>query len=165
MALALPLGGDVPAGMGPAESARVWREESVMKKVVLFALLLAAAVASVHAQSMPPLENRYYYCDYTNPTGGEQDPGLSRFRFVYLNTPTDKRGIEDFQATWGWDNRKIVFAKPLDIVSPLYGYGTRWEFTINPSGPQCKNTSVFYGGALILFKSCSDGHTRTCWVQ
>lgn len=141
-----------------------------MKKVVLFALLLAAVAASVHAQAMAPLANRNYVCDYTNPTMGEVDYGISSFRFIYLNTPTDKRGIEDFDATWGKDNRKVTFAKPVDRYKPdIYGnwvlFATDWEFTVNPSGPQCKFTRVTNWGGRISFQQCSDGHSRICWLQ
>ena len=48
-----------------------------MKRVVLFALLFAAVAATAHAQAMAPLENRNYVCDYTNPTMGEVDYGVS----------------------------------------------------------------------------------------
>ncbi|HEX9941266.1 MAG TPA: hypothetical protein VGG03_04560 [Thermoanaerobaculia bacterium] len=132
-----------------------------MKKVVLFALLFAAVAASAYAVT-PPLENRLYKCDYTNPTMGEVDPGFSRFDFIYLDTPTDKRGIEYFDATWGQDNRKVTFAKPVDGNSFLYGPFTTWEFTINPYGPQCKRAAVLFGGHRIDFSDCSDGHSRIC---
>jgi hypothetical protein len=87
-----------------------------MKKVVLFALLLAvASTLTVHAQAMPPLQSHTYTCNYTNPTFGELSGGRSTFSFIYLNTASQKSGIEVFDTIHGYqDNRKVTFAKPMD---------------------------------------------------
>jgi hypothetical protein len=143
-----------------------------MKRIVLFALLFAAVAASAHSQAMAPKESpRYYRCDYTNPTMGEVDNGVSRFSFIYQNLPDLKRGIEYFDATWGQDNRKVTFAKPADryrfnIHTGEYElWATDWEFTINPSGPQCTRARVTNWGDRISFSNCSDGHSRVCLLQ
>lgn len=141
-----------------------------MKKVVLFALLAAAtsALSAAHAQTYPPLQSHSYTCTYTNPTFGEKSPGASVFSFVYLNTATQKSGIEYFDTIHGYqDNRKVTFAKPVDRyrVDPRTGewvlWATDWEFTINPSGPQC-NARVSNGSLTINFTGCTDGSSRYC---
>jgi hypothetical protein len=140
-----------------------------MKKVVLFALLLVAVAASAHAITLPKTgANNTYRCYYQSYGGPAVDGGRS---WWVLSGPTSLlRGTELFDAFHPAlgdyiENYKAAFAKPVDFFSPIHGYGTRWEFTFNPSGPQCKNTDIFYNGALILFKSCTDGHSRTCWLQ
>ncbi len=134
-----------------------------MKRIVLFSLLFAAVAASAQTAHVAPLQNRVYECRYTNPTMGETNPSASTFKFIYMNTPDSKRGIEDFKATRGQDNRKFTFAKPVDSYDPIfYAPMTTWEFTINPSGPQCRKTDVRFGGYRIDFKNCSDGHSRVC---
>jgi hypothetical protein len=138
-----------------------------MKKVVLFALLFAAVAVAAQAQTLAPTANRYYFCDYTNPTMHEKDPGFSTFD---VSGTSYIQGIEYFQAILNgreyWDNRKVTWAKPFDIWSAdaqgnQIFRGTRWEFTINPSGPQCTNTIVRPNGA-IQFSGCSDGHSQYC---
>lgn len=142
-----------------------------MKKVVLFALLLAAvAASSAHAQEMfKPRTDRAYFCDYTNPTMNEVTPdGISRF---VLSGTTLLRGVENFLATYGLDQRKVTFAKPMNryLPDPITGelvlVWTRWEFTINPSGPQCTSARVSDGGDKISFFNCSDGHSRVCTID
>lgn len=142
-----------------------------MKKVLLFALLLAAAsTLTAHAQALPPLQNHTYTCNYTNPTFGEKSYGASVFSFVYMNQPGQKSGIEDFDTIHGYrDNRKITFAKPADRYRPTPPpngdpalWATDWEFTINPSGPQC-NARVTNGGLVINFTNCTDGSARYCF--
>lgn len=133
-----------------------------MKKVVLFALLFAAVVtASAQAAHVEPLQNTLYKCWYTNPPMQELNGGFSRFVWVYMNTTEQKRGIEYFDTTWGLDNRKVTFAKPVD-GGPPYNPITTWEFTINPSGPQCKQTIVRFSGSRIDFNDCTDGSSRVC---
>jgi len=138
-----------------------------MKKIVLFALLFAVAAVAVQAQTLAPIPNRYYYCGYTNPTMHEKNPGFSIFA---ISGTSYIQGIEYFQALLNgreyWENRKVTWAKPFDMwIINARGEevlrGTRWEFTINPSGPQCTNTIVRPDGS-IYFGSCSDGHSRTC---
>jgi hypothetical protein len=136
-----------------------------MKKILLFALLLAAAsTLTARAQAWPPLQNHTYTCNYTNPTFGEKNYGTSVFSFVYLNLPGQKSGIEYFDTIHGYrDNRKVTFAKPADLYRPSDSvlWATDWEFTINPSGPQC-NARVANGGLTISFTNCSDGSARFC---
>jgi hypothetical protein len=148
----------------PDNATKVARRIVVMKRIALFSLLLAAVAAtSAHAAHVAPLQNRVYECWYTHPTMGETNPSASTFKFIYMNTSESKRGIEDFTATWGQDNRKFTFAKPVDGYHPYFQIPmTTWEFTINPSGPQCRKTEVVFGGYRIDFKDCSDGHSRVC---
>jgi hypothetical protein len=130
-----------------------------MKKVILFALLSAvtSALSAAHAQSYPPLQSHSYTCTYSNPTFGESSPGTSIFSFVYLNTSTQMSGIESFDTIHHYqDNRKVTFAKPVDRYR-----ATDWEFTINPSGPQC-NARVSNDGFTITFSGCTDGSSRYC---
>ena len=133
-----------------------------MKRIALFALLLAAAAVSAQAAHVAPLQSTTYKCWYTNPPLGSANPGFSSFSFIYMNTTEQKRGIEYYDATWGPDNRKMTFAKPVDKTSFYVGPYTTWEFTFNPSGPQCKQTDVLFGGNRIDFLDCTDGHQRTC---
>jgi len=137
-----------------------------MKKVVLFALLIAAASAvSAHAQYLPPVAGIYFNCTYTNTHLHEvdgSDGGFSRFDISPVR-PDYYQGTETFLATYGVDQRKVTFAKPVNFYD-LYGnlVRTQWEFTINPSGPQCKNTVVRNGGYTISFQNCTDGSSRVC---
>jgi len=139
-----------------------------LKKTVLSALLLAVAATVAGAQTLPPRTDKAYFCNYTNPTMGESTPyGASRFALT--GTPTLLRGIETFLVNYGTgiDQRKVTFAKPHDLTYQLPGggtalFGTRWEFTINPSGPQCTSALVQEGGNRITFSQCSDGHSRVC---
>lgn len=145
-----------------------------MKKVVLSALLLAATSAlSAHAQYMAPLTgtNHYYSCTYTNTHLHEvngADGGFSRFDIAPTTTANDYlQGSEVFLATYGPDRRKVTFAKPFNIIvtnpkGEEVWRGTRWEFTINPYGPQCKNTVVRDWGNSISFNDCTDGSSRYC---
>lgn len=140
-----------------------------MKKIVLSALLLASiagtAATTAQAQTMRPRTDKTYLCDYTNPTMNEISPdGPSRFT---LSGDLLLRGVETFAAHHGVDQRKVTFAKPKDILGPepdgtLVIVGTRWEFTINPYGPQCTFAFVREGGDKINFSNCSDGHSRVC---
>lgn len=140
-----------------------------MKKVLLFALLLAATSAlSAQAQYMAPLAGTYYDCTYTNTNLHELngvDGGFSRFDIS--GAANYLQGSEVFQATYGVDRRKVTFAKPVNIfITNAKGEqvwrGTRWEFTINPAGPQCKNTIVRDSGYSISFLDCTDGSSRFC---
>lgn len=147
-----------------------------MKKIALFALLLAViagTAGTAHAVTYyEPTPGADYTCDYTNPPPPTKDPGISTFDITRSLDPSGKpiwRGIEYFDALWGSmtyvDNRKVTFAKPQSppVWSPYYHlYGTVWEFTINPYGPQCTKTTVYGDGKIIVFQQCSDGHTRTC---
>ena len=140
-----------------------------MKNVVLFALLVAAVSAvSAHATNLEPSPTYVYNCDYTNPTMHEKDPGTSTFSISH--TSVGLQGIEYFQALFNGgvitDNRKVTFAKPVNHIHREYPGGpieilwTDWEFTVNPSGPQC-NARVFDDGS-ISFTACTDGSSRNC---
>ena len=135
-----------------------------MKRIVLSALLLAVvttlAVSAITYHE--PTAGADYRCDYVNPPAPSADPGLSTFSITRSIDPSGLpiwRGIEYFDATWGGtDNRKVTFAKPVNHGATF----TRWEFTINPSGPQCTQTDVYNYGKWIYFQGCSDGHSRSC---
>lgn len=150
-----------------------------MKKAVLFALLAAAAV-SASAETFwnqarteafsGPTRNRLYACDYTNYSGSAVDGGRSWWELaVYYGSDGRPmlRGTEHFQATdrYGnpfWEGYKATWAAPVNYYSSFYGNITRWEYTFNPYGPQCKRADVLYGGYQLFFRECGDGHTRTC---
>lgn len=152
-----------------------------MKKVVLFALLLAAAV-SASAEVYPGNNgllyggpdrgaNHKYRCHYANYSGSAIDGGLSYWDLpiVYqdsLGRPMP-RGSERFEALdrFGntyWESYKATWAKPEKRFDAHGISFTRWEFTFNPYGPQCTKTDVYFNGYRILFNDCSDGHSRTC---
>jgi hypothetical protein len=145
-----------------------------MKKIVLSALLLALAATSAHAAEMWPRTDRAYFCNYTNPTMNEVTPdGISRFVLSQIWLADGSyllRGVENFLANHGVDQRKVTFAKPFNryLPDPFTGQpvlvSTRWEFTVNPGGPQCTAATVFAGGNSISFQNCSDGHSRTCKI-
>lgn len=135
-----------------------------MKKVILSALLLAT-FAAVSAQAVTgPKLGALYSCFYNQGySGAAENPGWSFWQkrpggsasLIYTN--------ETFETSWGSDTYKATWAKPLDMGYPYYY--TRWEFTFNPSGPQCTDTRVYGGGNYIEFLGCSDGHSRTCYTQ
>jgi hypothetical protein len=135
-----------------------------MKKIVLFALLVAVA-ASAHAVGVKA--NQDYECNYHNYSGpavGGMD-GYSRFSFD-TNVFTLQRGIEYFWAhssRFGdyQENQKVTFSNPVQIRESGMIVGTRWQFTVNPSGPQC-TAEVYDGGDTLYFFNCSDGHSRYC---
>jgi hypothetical protein len=133
-----------------------------MKKVVLFALLLAVVATASAFAFQEPTWGADYTCTYTNPPYPSVN-GISTF--VKTSTQYDAagnpiyRGTEYYDASYGLENRKFTFAKPVSMYSGLF---TRWEFTINPSGPQCKQTDVYGWGQTIYFNNCTDGHTRQC---
>ena len=128
-----------------------------MKKVVLSALLLAAASAlsAAHAQTFPPLSNHYYNCDYTNPTMHEKDPGLSIFNVS--STSMGSRGSSSSRPTYGgviWDNRKVTFAKPADRIR------------INPA-PVMRRSSGPIGNSpsIRTAPSAEPGSSRARWTS
>ena len=124
-----------------------------MKRIALFALLLVVAGAA-HAFTFP--RTTPYYCYYYDQNGSYIGEGSSTF--AISGSPSLQRGIEYYSFNGVSDNRRITFAKPVDLT----GGGTRWEFTINPSGPQCKNTDIY--SSYINFANCTDGHSRFCWA-
>ncbi len=133
-----------------------------MKRIVLFALLFAVTTVASAAAFHTPSWGEDYTCTYTNPPYPSVN-GISTF--VKTSTQYDAagnpihRGIEYYDASYGTENRKFTFAKPVNMY---YGLFTRWEFTIGPSGPQCKKTDVYGWGQTIYFIDCGDGHSRTC---
>jgi len=129
-----------------------------MKKVALIALLLAATLATAAQAATWPVSNQTYKCYYDNYTGLASDPGYSSWALVTVS-PTLKRGNETFTTSYGTDAFKTSWAYKGEV-----SYGSNFEFTFNPSGPQCTQTHVLYNGAVIQFRSCSDGHTRDCYL-
>lgn len=147
-----------------------------MKRTLWMALTLALMVTTA-AQALPlyveVVSGRTYVCQYWNGSGNAVNPGWSIFTITRsISDPVLRQGSETYQATTptGQDNRKFTFAKPQNLpggcFNPDTGWYepcTRWEYTQNPSGPQCTNTVVSEYGDKIEFKSCSDGHRRTCY--
>ncbi len=133
-----------------------------MKKVVLFALLLATvAAASAHAINEPQW-GASYTCDYSNYSGNATDYGTSYWLETSRVWPGGTlliRSNETFTTSYGTDTYKASWAKP---EPGPYG-STIWEFTFNPYGPQCKKTIVYSGSYYIDFQQCTDGHSRFCW--
>ncbi|MEA2690921.1 MAG: hypothetical protein QOJ16_308, partial [Acidobacteriota bacterium] len=108
-------------------------KQSLVRSSLLSLLLLGTLAATAQATVQQPVPGVYYICQYANYHGLATNPGLLVFSFTtsspYLS------GIEQFQASTatGWDNRKVVFAKPAD-----FGGYTTWEFTEPLDGVQCK---------------------------
>jgi hypothetical protein len=152
----------------------------MLKKAVLSALLLAVAVVATASADLdyddngvpyiPPYANLPYSCSYTGNSGIAANPGTSIFAITAGQLGEFRKwdGYEWFDAIRNGvkyrDSRKVIFTKPVN-GSDFRGDFTQWEFTINPYGPQCKGTKVYYGGAMIRFTNCTDGHTRTCYLQ
>jgi len=140
-----------------------------MKRTAVIALLFVAIAGATYAQDVSyyPLSTGHaFICTYTNPTFHETNGGLSVFS---IGSPSSfMRGIEGFESDLvGFDNRKVAFAKPHDfIIQGPHGdrlLGTRWEFTINPYGPQC--SALVNGSGIaqtINFTQCTDGSARSC---
>lgn len=119
--------------------------------LVAFAALIGARPAA--ADPIPPYQNLLYYCTYTSPAGS----GTSQF--VLQRVRADWwRGTELFTFNGVPDQRKVTFAK--GVILP--GGVSQWEFTINPGGPQCKDTRIYFYGSVIEFAQCTDGHSRIC---
>jgi hypothetical protein len=135
-----------------------------MKRIVLFVLLFAAVAVSAFAvppQFERPLFGRLYFCDYSNYSGPAKDPGYSWWEYR-SETANIIYTYEHFLLPNGnYENYKANWAKP--VLLNIYGK-TEWEFTFL-NGPQCTSTIVYPGGSPIAFSGCSDGHSRTCWVQ
>jgi len=134
-----------------------------MKSLVLAAALVFAASTSAHAAHVRPVQGATYYCEYYNYNGLANHPGYSWFNVTLSQLGGDLlRGIETFTVSYGTgiDQQKFSLAKPVD-----FAFGTHWEFTVNPGGPQCKDTQVVFGGQVLYFLDCTDGHSRTCYLQ
>ena len=137
-----------------------------MKKVVLFALLLATvAAASAQAAHHEPKWNVPYRCNYDNYYGNATDGGRSTWynRQPFLDG-TLLRCLENLDTSYGGDTYKCSWAKPSTPWPPAIN-STTWEFTFNPYGPQCKKTTVSYDSNVIIFQQCTDGHSRTCIAE
>jgi len=140
-----------------------------MKKLVLFALLFAVATTSAHA-AVGPKPGRNYQCYYWNYSGVAVNGGKSTFD---VSGTTLVRGIEYFDAylpRFGnyRENYKVTFMNPVPIrerdeSGTWILVGTRWQFTFNPSGPQC-TAEIYDGGDSLFFFNCSDGHSRNCGI-
>lgn len=132
-----------------------------MKKVLLALLIAATSTVSAHAY-LAPSSTYTYHCDYTNQTMHEEDNGSSTFDIS--STSIGLQGTEYFQAIFNGqvitDNRRVTFAKPVNHLYMHEILWTDWEFTVNPSGPQC-NARVSYDGS-ITFTACTDGSSRYC---
>lgn len=133
-----------------------------MKKVVLFALLIAAATSAFAHQE--PQMWKIYSCNYDNYSGPALDPGLSYWEKRPGSWSEIIYTFEHFKlppaGSNNWENYKATWAKP---ATDSYGF-TTWEFTFY-GGPQCKKTVVSPGGYTISFSQCTDGHTRWCHTQ
>jgi hypothetical protein len=149
-----------------------------MKKLVMFALLLLAFVATAAnaqcSQVLPahrPIFDRLYACAYAQGawTNEATNGGWSIFTGERPIRPDLSYGTEVYRATipQGQDNRHIAFAKAWNLPAPGDTYcangpaRTRWEFTIT-DGVQCTNTLVSNSGSVIVFQGCSNGKTRVC---
>lgn len=158
-----------------------------MKKIVLSALLLAAVAVSASATWYPgigqssgksfsgPNEGQPYQCRYTNYSGPAIDGKLSYWIFDIFYSADGKpmlRGTEHFQALnrYGqevWEGYKSTWAAPANFPDPATSGTldyTRWEYTFNPYGPQCKKATVHFNAFKLVFSECGDGHSRTCWL-
>jgi len=136
-----------------------------MKRISLFALLLIVAVSANAYVSPKPYQ--YYRCYYSNYHGNAKNGGQSIFQ---IQGPSNYlQGIEVYDTATGTDNQKVTFAEKMNIFERdpdthlLMLVGTQWEFTINPVGPQCKNTVVWADDGSIDFANCTDGSSRTCY--
>jgi len=134
-----------------------------MKKIALFALLLATfSAVSAHAIVEPRWGARYL-CYYDNYTGSASDPGASTWvQTARYNSGANLliRSLESFDTSYGGDTYKCSWAKPADQANG----STIWEFTFNPYGPQCKKTIVYPGAYTLSFAECTDGHSRVCYL-
>lgn len=159
-----------------------------MKKIVLSALLFAAVAMSASATWYPgigqstgksfsgPNEGQPYQCHYTNYSGSAIDGGLSYWVFDVFYATDGRpmlRGTEYFDARNRYgveflEGYKSTWAAPVNSPDPSTSGTltmTRWEYTFNPYGPQCKRAVVQYNAQKLTFSECGDGHSRTCWLQ
>ena len=128
-------------------------KKSLVRSSLLSVLLLGTLAASAQAYTAPL--SSWYTCFYYNYNGPAMSPG--RLAFTLTGT-TYLSGIEVFQtAPQTNDNRRVVFAKPVD-----HGWYTTWEFTEPVDGVQCKDTEISNGGRSISFENCTDGESRYC---
>lgn len=153
-----------------------------MKRIVLSALLLAAAAVPASAEVygydsngkpyVGPNRGQAYSCTYTNYSGSAIDGGISYWTLstYQLDGKPMPRGTEHFEATdrYGqpfWEGYKATWAKPVNRLDPFTGtLYTQWEYTFNPYGPQCKKANVFFNAFHLTFSECGDGHSRVCWL-
>jgi hypothetical protein len=140
-----------------------------MKRIVLFTLLFAAAAVSAHA-AVGPKPNLAYKCYYWNYSGLAVNGGKSVFAIP--GSGSLRSGIEYYDAfhpRFGYytENQKVTFSNPVAIrerdpeTGLLVIVGWRWQFTVNPAGPQC-TADVYDDGDSLEFYNCSNGHSRSC---
>lgn len=128
--------------------------KSLSGSLIVLAAFLAHPATAVAEPIQPPLQNYVYYCEYETPAGY----GTSQFVLQTIRVDL-RRGTELFTLNGVADQRKVTFAKP--VVKP--DGSTQWEFTVNPGGPQCKDARVYYQGAYLVFRECTDGQVRNCF--
>ena len=149
-----------------------------MKRIALAALLLAAVAVSASAENYlgnngvtyaGPNRNAPYQCFYTNYSGTAVNEGFSYWTLFTYQDASGRpmpRGTEHFQSTQvPWDGFKATWSAPRILQEPGVPLTmTRWDYTFNPYGPQCRQADVHYGGISLTFNECSDGHSRSCWL-
>jgi hypothetical protein len=129
----------------------------MLKRSLLFALMLVALVASAEARKFP-VDNQQYICYHYTDTGYYIGQGLARFDVNPSTSNFDiQRGIEYWSFGGTSDNRRFTFAKPNDLSTSF----TRWEFTANLDH-QCKETDVY--NYSIFFKQCDNHQERDCFL-
>jgi hypothetical protein len=135
-----------------------------MKRVVLFALLLASlAGASVQAQTPLnwPVPNHGYHCLWSKPdpnNPGSQLTGTATVTFVNLaGNDYLRRGILRNDYPSGASSESFVtVTKPM----PISVDQTQFELTTG-TGVQCKDFEVYSYGYLF-FGNCSNGALQSC---
>ena len=128
------------------------------KKIVLFALFLAAAATSAfaHTEPQPKVFLCYYYGNYT----GVKNPGLSWWEKRIGSTELFYT-IEHFQRPNGtWEGYQAKWSNP---TTDSYGF-TNWNFHF-AKGTFCSNVLVTPGGYTVSFNGCSDGSSRWCSTE
>ena len=144
-----------------------------MKKIVLAVLLFTALTGAAQAVTFGPKPGVPYICNYWNYSGLAVNGGKSVFNVP--GTGTFRQGIENYDAfhpRFGYytENQKVTFSNPAPIrerdpdTGLLVVVGTRWQFTVNPAGPQC-TVEVRDSSDSLYFFSCTDGHSRDCSAQ
>jgi hypothetical protein len=163
--LALPYAGGERQGRPPRTTADKARRSTV-KKTILLALLLASVTAAAHAVPLAqPAIGKWYVCFYDSSyPGPAANPGNSLWTTRVAGSPTLLYTYETFTVPSGGpaptDTYRAAWAWKSDDT---FAQTSKWEFTFNPNGPQCKNTVVTLNGSSIAFNECTDGHSRVCY--
>jgi hypothetical protein len=132
--------------------------------VFAFALLLVPAMASAVTYNTPTW-GAVYSCDYTVAPYPRID-GISVF--ALQSTQTDAlgrpihRSIEYFDATYGTENYKATWAKPVNKTTVHGVPYTNWELSFL-NGAQCTKADVYFSGLTLVLDGCSDGTYRVCY--